>query len=68
MAKVQKIAPYNLEFRKISVLSYQTDCFYTAGRKCNFTEKTDLLIFTLYLLTPIAYFPIVVRIVSMFLL
>ena len=32
MVKVQKIAPYNFEFRKISVLSSQTDCYYTSIR------------------------------------
>ena len=31
MVKVQKIAPYNFEFRKISVLSSQTDCSFTIG-------------------------------------
>ena len=30
------------------------------GRKCNFTPKTDLLIFTYYLLSQVGYFPIIV--------
>ena len=28
MVKVQKIAPYNFEFRKISGLSSQTECYF----------------------------------------
>ena len=31
MVKVQKIAPYNFEFRKISVLSSQIDCSFTSA-------------------------------------
>ena len=38
-----------------------THCRGFGGRKCNFTPKTDLLIFTHYLLTPVGYFPIIVR-------
>jgi len=36
-------------------------CRGFSGRKYNYTKKTDLLILTHYLLTPVAYFPIIVR-------
>lgn len=29
MVKVQKIAPYNFEFREISVQNSQTDCYFS---------------------------------------